>query len=99
MSVCAGILPLAQASLLSSKCAAAPHHLLPSLRQKFPDTMWEEAGWVSDRNVWSCGAVTSGVDMMVAWMREYFWDKAEAVEWVLQAAGVKERRRSYEEVR
>ena len=99
MSVCTGILPLAQASLLSNKCAAAPHRLLPSLRQKFPDTTWEEVRWVSDGNVWSCGAVTSGADMMVAWMREYFWDRAEAVEWVLQAAGVRERRRGYEEMR
>ena len=43
--------------------------------------------------------VTSGADMMAAWMREYFWDRAEAVEWVLQAAGVRERRRGYEEMR
>ncbi|OCL07669.1 hypothetical protein AOQ84DRAFT_222650 [Glonium stellatum] len=87
MSVCAGVLPLAQAGLLRNKSAAAPPPLLPSLRHGFPDTAWEEARWVCDAGVWSCGVVVGGVEMMAAWMREYFWDRGEAVEWVLRAAG------------
>jgi transcriptional regulator GlxA family with amidase domain len=88
MSIVSGILHLAQTSILHKRRAAAPRCLLQSLRQCYPDTAWQSAPWLRHEKIWSSNSAVSALDMVRTWMREYFWDRSEAVECVLNAAGI-----------
>ncbi|KAF2185401.1 class I glutamine amidotransferase-like protein [Zopfia rhizophila CBS 207.26] len=88
MTISSGILALAQTGFLHERRATAPSSLLPNLRQRFPQTSWQETRWSRHGNIWSSSSAITAMDMMSAWMREYFWDRSEAAEWALNATGV-----------
>ncbi|PSN64038.1 hypothetical protein BS50DRAFT_637344 [Corynespora cassiicola Philippines] len=88
MTVSSGILNLVQTGLPDRKRAAAPSCLLPGLRQRYPATSWQQAPWTRHGNFWSSSSPITALDMVTAWMREYFWDRGDAVEYALTAAGV-----------
>ncbi|KAF2127357.1 hypothetical protein P153DRAFT_64707 [Dothidotthia symphoricarpi CBS 119687] len=88
MSVASGILHLVQTGLLHNTRATAPHCLLPALRQRYPGTAWQKSPWARQEKIWSSSSAISALDMMTAWMREYFWDRCEAVEFALNASGI-----------
>ena len=91
MSIGSGISHLIQAGILHGTRAAAPKSLLPGLQQRYPETLWQHSSWARHDKVWSSNSAISALDMMATWMREYFWDKREAVEFVLVTAGLGER--------
>lgn len=88
MSISSGVLNLAQTGLLHQKRATGPLPLLPTLQQRFPETLWQRAPWTRHEHFWSSTSAITALDMVAAWMREYFWDRPEAVECALAAAGV-----------
>ncbi|KAF2117600.1 putative amidotransferase-domain-containing protein [Lophiotrema nucula] len=88
MSIASGILSLAQTGLLHEKRATGPPSLLQSLRQRYPDTNWRDARWTRNDKIWSSSSALTAMDMVTSWMREYFWDRSEAVECALGTAGV-----------
>jgi transcriptional regulator GlxA family with amidase domain len=88
LSVSSGILTLAQTGLLHEKKATGPPSLLPNLRQRFPETNWQDTPWVHHDNVWSSSSAVTAIDMFATWMRQYFWDRSEALETALLAAGI-----------
>jgi transcriptional regulator GlxA family with amidase domain len=88
MCVASGILDLAQTGLLSEKRATGPVSLLPTLRTRYPGITWQNMPWARQDKVWSSASAISALDMVAAWMREYFWDRRDAVEFALAAAGV-----------
>lgn len=88
MSIASGILNLAQTGLLHQKRATGPQSLLSTLRTRFPETYWQDMPWARQDKVWSSTSAISALDMVAAWMREYFWDRRDAVEFALAAAGV-----------
>lgn len=94
-AVCSGVFPLTQTFVLHGRRATAPADFLPMFREKAPNTTWLEQRYVQDGNVWTSGAVTNGLDMMAAFMREYFADRAEVVEIALKASAVSERGQEY----
>jgi transcriptional regulator GlxA family with amidase domain len=88
MSISSGVLPLAQAGILAERRVAGPPSLLPTLEHRFPGTNWQDSRWTRHGNIWSSSAAATAVEMVAAWMRQYFWDRNEAVECALSAAGV-----------
>ncbi|OAK95857.1 hypothetical protein IQ06DRAFT_231304 [Phaeosphaeriaceae sp. SRC1lsM3a] len=90
MSLVSGILHLAQTSVLQKRRAAAPRSLLPALKARFLETFWRSTPWERHDRFWSSNSAVSALDMMRTFMREYFWDRKEAVECVLNAAGIGE---------
>jgi transcriptional regulator GlxA family with amidase domain len=91
MSIGSGISHLIQAGILHRTRASAPKSLLPALQQRYPETLWQRSSWARHDKVWSSNSAISALDMMATWMREYFWDRREAVEFVLGSAGLGER--------
>jgi transcriptional regulator GlxA family with amidase domain len=88
MSVVSGILHLVQAGISHRRRAAAPRSLLPALKQRYPETSWRSTPWERHDKFWSSNSAVSALDMMRTFMREYFWDRSEAVECALNAAGI-----------
>ncbi|KAF2269250.1 class I glutamine amidotransferase-like protein [Lojkania enalia] len=88
MSVASGVLSLVQTGFLHQKRATGPTSLLPTLQQRFPETSWQETRWTRHDSLWTSSSAITAIDMLTAWMREYFWDRSEAVECALSAAGV-----------
>ena len=86
--VASGILRLAQSDILYQKRATGPASLLQTLRQRYPDTIWQTMAWTRDDYLWSSTSAISALDMVAAWMREYFWDRREALQFALTAAGI-----------
>ncbi|ORX92897.1 putative amidotransferase-domain-containing protein [Clohesyomyces aquaticus] len=88
MSISSGVLSLVQTGFLHERRAAAPPSQLAHLQQRYPETAWQETRWSRHGNFWSSSSAITAIDMVTAWMREYFWDRSEAVECALSAAGV-----------
>lgn len=88
MSIASGILTLVQSGFLHQKRATGPSLLLPTLRQRFPETTWQDTPWHRQDSLWTSRSAVSAIDMIAAWMREYFWDRSEVVECGLSAAGI-----------
>lgn len=72
LTVCTGVFPMAHSGLLTGKIATGPRPLLPVLRSKFPDVQWEEKRWARDGKIWTSGAITNGLDMMAAFIKESY---------------------------
>ncbi|KAH8625334.1 hypothetical protein IG631_19213 [Alternaria alternata] len=88
MSIASGICHLVQSGILRGTRAAAPKPLLPVLQQQYPETLWQRSAWARHEKVWTSNSSVSALDMVSTWMREYFWDRSQAVEYVLTAAGM-----------
>ncbi|KAF9693553.1 hypothetical protein EKO04_008455 [Ascochyta lentis] len=87
-SISSGILHLTQSGLLWKRRASAPRCLIPALQQRYPETLWQSKAWNRHEKIWSSSTAISALDMTAAWMREFFWDRHEAVECALAAAGI-----------
>jgi len=88
MSAVSGVMHLAQTGILYKKRVAAPRSLLPALKHRYPETYWRNSPWERDDKLWSSNSAVSALDMMRRFMREYFWDRAGAVECALNAVGI-----------
>jgi transcriptional regulator GlxA family with amidase domain len=99
MTVCTGVNILASAGALVGHNATAPYILYPLLEKQHPTVHWSQARWVrtAEGKLWTSGSIGNGLDMVAAFMREYFWDRPELVELVLAAAAVGDRGREYSE--
>ncbi|KZM25136.1 uncharacterized protein EKO05_0007248 [Ascochyta rabiei] len=87
-SISSGMLHLIQTGLLWKRRASAPRCLIPALQQRYPETWWQTAAWNRHEKIWSSSTAMSALDMTASWMREFFWDRQEAVECALAAAGI-----------
>ncbi|KAH7094585.1 putative amidotransferase-domain-containing protein [Paraphoma chrysanthemicola] len=87
-SIVSGILHLVQTGILHKRRAAAPRCLLPALRVRYPETSWRSTPWERHEKFWSSNSAVSALDMVRTFMREYFWDRTDAVECALNAAGI-----------
>ncbi|KAB8303354.1 hypothetical protein EYC80_004786 [Monilinia laxa] len=90
LSVCTEIFLVAQSGILKELNASGPRALVPSLKKEFPDTKWvDDRRWVVDGNIWSCGGITNGLEMVAAYMRQKF--PGPAAEAVIAMADVGEK--------
>jgi transcriptional regulator GlxA family with amidase domain len=88
LSIASGVLHLVQSGLLYRRRASAPRCLVSALQQRYPETQWQTKPWDRHEKMWTSAAAVSALDMTASWMREYFWDRHEAVECALAAAGL-----------
>lgn len=91
--VCTGVYPAGHSGILKGKRVTGPRALVPELKKIFPEVTWEDKRWVSDGNLWSSGGVTTGQDMVAAYIREK-WPGPTA-EAILAIAEVGERPQEY----
>ncbi|KAL6707148.1 hypothetical protein ACN47E_004695 [Coniothyrium glycines] len=87
MCIASGISHLAQTGILHKQRAAAPRSLLATLQSEYPETFWQQSSWARHNDIWSSSSSLSALEMVTTWMREYFWDRAAAVECCMSAAG------------
>lgn len=87
-SISSGILHLTQTGLLWKRRASAPRSLIPALQLRYPETLWQSKAWNRHEKFWTSSSAVSALDMIASWMREFFWDRHEAVECALSAAGI-----------
>jgi len=100
MTICTGVNILASSGALAGHNATAPYILDPLLEKKHPQVNWSWTRWVSTANgkLWTSGSIGNGLDMVAAFMRDYFWDRPELVELVLTSSAVGDRGKEYSEV-
>ncbi|KAI1075218.1 class I glutamine amidotransferase-like protein [Whalleya microplaca] len=72
LTICGGMTTPLKAGILEGKTATAPRFWLPVLRQQAPGTDWVEKRWARDGKLWSSGALLNGLDLMKAFVTE-FW--------------------------
>lgn len=65
LAVCTGQFPTGYAGVLKGKKATGPRMLIPELKKKFPEAIWEDKRWVSDGNLWSSGKSTVSIQYYV----------------------------------
>jgi hypothetical protein len=97
MTICTGVNILASSGALAGHNATAPYILYPLLEKRYPQVKWNWTRWVraADGKIWTSGSIGNGMDMAAAFMREYFWDRAELVEFVLNGAAAGDRGQEY----
>ena len=61
LAVCTGLFPTGYSGVLKGKRATGPRMLVPELKKKFPEAIWEDKRWVSDGNLWSSGKSTVSI--------------------------------------
>ncbi|CAF9942766.1 MAG: hypothetical protein ALECFALPRED_010009 [Alectoria fallacina] len=93
LTVCTGVIPAGYAGILKGKRVTGPRALLPDLKKRLPEAVWEDKRWVSDGNLWNSAGVTTGQDMVAAYIREK-WPGPTA-EAILAMAEVGERPQEY----
>jgi len=100
MTICTGVNILASSGALVGHNATAPYILYPLLEKKHPQVNWNWTRWVRTANgkLWTSGSIGNGLDMVAAFMRDYFWDRPELVELVLTSSAVGDRGKEYTEV-
>ncbi|KAJ6003400.1 hypothetical protein N7451_005947 [Penicillium sp. IBT 35674x] len=95
LSICTGALVVAHAGIAKGKVVTAPRFLISDLRKSFPDVkIWDDAVRVTkDGNLWMCGGITNGHDLMVEYLRENY--PAPLVNTILTAAEISPRNLQY----
>ncbi|EPS26911.1 hypothetical protein POX_g08789 [Penicillium oxalicum] len=96
ITICTGSLVAAHAGITKGRVATAPRFLISYMKKTFPETKrWDENMRVTrDGNLWMCGGVTNGHDLMAEYLRENY--PAAVVNTVLGAADVTPRALEYD---
>ena len=55
LAICTGMYAAGPAGILNGRRATGPRPLVPELKKKFPDAVWEDKRWTSDGNLWNSG--------------------------------------------
>ncbi|KAJ5233947.1 uncharacterized protein N7469_005713 [Penicillium citrinum] len=95
MSVCTAALVIAYSGITKGKTATSPRFLIPRLRKEFPETkLWDDSmRVVRDGNLWSCGGITNGHDLMAEYLHQNY--PAPLVNVILGAADILPRKIEY----
>jgi transcriptional regulator GlxA family with amidase domain len=72
LTICGGMMGAALAGVLVGKTATAPRFMVSELQKQQPGTNWVEKRWVRDGKIWTSGALLNGLDLMKAFMLEYW---------------------------
>jgi transcriptional regulator GlxA family with amidase domain len=84
LTICGGFLSALQSGLLEGKIATGPRIMLDDLRENFPGVKWEEKRWARDGKLWTSGALLNGLDLMRAFVSEFWGGEGSLVEWTLE---------------
>jgi transcriptional regulator GlxA family with amidase domain len=83
ITICGGIQAPLLAGVLKGKSATGPRPLLPMAKLQAPDTEWHEKRWHRDGKLWTSGALLNGLDLMAAFVTEYWGGEGSLVEFML----------------
>jgi hypothetical protein len=73
VSVCTGSTILAQSGILDDRQATSNKYSLPWSQTSWPKVQWQDkAHWVQDGNIWTGSGLSAGVDVMYAWVENFF---------------------------
>lgn len=72
ITICGGSLSALQAGIMAGKTATAPRPFVDFLRKSNPEVNWVVKRWVRDGKLWTSGALLNGLDLMAAFVDE-FW--------------------------
>ena len=61
LTVCTGVYPAGYSGILDGRRATGPRSLVPELKKKFPEAIWEDKRWTSDGNIWASGKSTVSI--------------------------------------
>lgn len=70
-SICSGAIALGHANLLDGKRCTTHWGFLEDLQKIFPNTkVIADQIFIKDKNIWSCGGITTGIDLALAFVEE-----------------------------
>ncbi|OLN94200.1 Isonitrile hydratase 4 [Colletotrichum chlorophyti] len=71
LSVCTGIFLCGAAGLLEGKTVCGPRGVQDMLKGRYPGVKFvgEKFRWYQDGNLWTCGGITNGNDLVAAYIR------------------------------
>ncbi|KAK5460803.1 hypothetical protein LTS15_002866 [Exophiala xenobiotica] len=72
ITICGGFQAALMAGLFQSKTVTAPRLMLDTLRQMAPQTEWVAKRWHRDGKLWTSGALLNGLDLIRAFVTEYW---------------------------
>jgi transcriptional regulator GlxA family with amidase domain len=98
ITICGGFLAALESGLLEGKTATGPRPMLDGLRQVAPGVKWVERRWVRDGKLWSSGALLNGLDLMRAFVTEYWGGEGTLAEFGLALGAYPDRDVTYGDV-
>ncbi|KAF4630640.1 hypothetical protein G7Y89_g7498 [Cudoniella acicularis] len=99
ITICGGFLSALESGLLEGKTATGPRPMLDELRQAAPGVNWVEKRWVRDGKVWTSGALLNGLDLMRAFVTEYWGGEGTLADFVLALGAYPDRDVDYKDVK
>jgi transcriptional regulator GlxA family with amidase domain len=79
LAICGGFEAPLQAGIYKGKTATAPRFIIPHLKQTVTDVNWVEKRYEHDGKLWTSGALTNGLDMVVAWGTSVWGNKEDTL--------------------
>jgi transcriptional regulator GlxA family with amidase domain len=98
ITICGGSLSALQSGLLEGKTATGPRPMLDDLRKAAPGVKWVEKRWARDGKLWTSGALLNGLDLMRAFVTEYWGGEGTLVEFALALGAYPDRDVNYADV-
>ncbi|KAJ5800939.1 uncharacterized protein N7518_003007 [Penicillium psychrosexuale] len=94
LAVCTAAFVAGYAGVADGRRVTAPRLLVPEMRRMFPGADWDErVRVVRDGNLWTCGGITNGHDLVIAYLRDHY--PAALVNTILAAADITPRPAAY----
>ncbi|KAI2758780.1 hypothetical protein DTO006G1_6177 [Penicillium roqueforti] len=94
LAVCTAAFVVGYAGVVDGRRVTAPRLLVPEMRRMFPGAEWDErVRVVRDGNLWTCGGITNGHDLVIAYLRDHY--PALLVNTILAAADITPRPVAY----
>jgi transcriptional regulator GlxA family with amidase domain len=98
ITICGGFLSALESGLLEGKTATGPRPMLETFRKVAPGVKWVERRWARDDKLWTSGALLNGLDLMRAFVTEYWGGKDTLVEFALSLGAYPDRDVNYGDV-
>jgi transcriptional regulator GlxA family with amidase domain len=98
ITVCGGSLSGLQAGIFEGKIVTGPRPLIEGLRQAAPGVNWVEKRWVRDGKLWTSGTLLNGLDLIRAFVTEYWGGKGTLAEATLALGSYPDRDVDYKDV-
>lgn len=84
ITVCGGFQAALEAGLFVGKTVTAPRLFLSHLREAAPQTEWVAERWHRDGKLWTSGALLNGLDLIRAFVTEYWGGKGSLAEFCVE---------------
>lgn len=83
ITICGGFQAALESGIMEGKTATAPLPMVDILRTAAPGVKWVKKRWARDEKLWTSGALLNGLDLMRAFVTEYWGGKDTLAEFML----------------